>query len=439
MKIEDTGKVITIKKLGFISLLFVIGILISYIEQMAPSPLLGILRDHFNVGNNDALLNLSVSIIFPMIIIASIVGGFIEQKAGIKNLFSLSMLFLAIGILMNYVAVNYTIFLLGRALFGIGFGLGIPFIGSAIMKWYTPKQREIMNTINGLFPFVGAVVSFSVLVPIYNIFNDSWKHAIGIWGVAIVIVLVLWNMIFHEKNNNTSMVTEVQETNEKKLYINLWKRRSIKLICITFACDFFCYSYIAVILPTFLLELGHMTETVAGLWAAIAFPAVGIIGGLVGGIVIAKTGKRRPSMAIGQILKTIGILTATLGAGTSVVFTILGVSIFGFGNALWMPGMYTVPMELEDMNPTRVGAAFALISSCGFVSGFISPIIGGWLTNELMVISGIADPLTNHVFGLQWSLFIFGFINLIGFVCILKMKETGPAVLGVKTETMEVL
>lgn len=406
------------------------GIWISYILQMAPSPLLGYLKEYYHIVNNDALLNLSVSIIYPMIIIASIWGGILEQKIGTGSLFIGAMLFIGIGALTNYFATNYVTFLIGRALYGIGFGLGIPFIGSAIMRWYTPKQREIMSTINGLFPFVGTVVSFSLIIPIYTLMDNSWQNALGIWGIAIVLIIVLWFLFFNEKELVIGLEAVSLESNEKNLYKNLWKRTSIKLLCVTFVADFFCYSYIAVILPTFLMELGHMTEIEAGFWAAVAFPAVGIIGGIIGGIAITKSGRRKPSMAIGQLLKTIGISVAVLGASTSIWFTIMGIVIFAIGNSMWMPGMYTVPMELKDMNASRVGAAFALISSCGFAAGFISPIIGGWLTNILMNISGIANSSASHVFGLKWSLFFFGFINLIGFVSILRLEETGPAIKG---------
>ena len=168
-----------------------------------------------------------------------------------------------------------------------------------------------------------------------------------------------------------------------------------------------------------------MSEASAGLLSAIAFPAVGIVGAALGGIILSKFARRKPAMAAGQLIKTLGISAAAIGANVSFPVVILGVCLFGLGNSLWIPGMYTVVMEQEDMNATRVGAAFSLILSCGFLFGFISPIIGGGLTNQLMAASGIADPLASHSFGLQWSQFIFGFTNLIGFVCILLLKETG--------------
>lgn len=407
---------------GLMTILIIAGVLISYVQQMAPSPLLSILKEGFHI-QSDALINLSVSIVFPMVIIASILGSTIEQKIGNRNLYILTMGFLAAGILTNYISTSYILFLIGRAVYGIGFGLGIPFIGAAIMKWYTPKQQIVMNTINGLFPYVGTVISFSLLVPLYRAFGDSWKQALGIWGIGILVIGALWALFIKpQEDETTGTVNQV----EKNLYNDLWKRRDIKLLCGTFIFDFFCYSYICVILPTFLMLIGNMTEEAAGFWAAVALPAVGIVGGILGGMVMSVTGKRKPPMALGQLLKFLGILGIVFGANTSFWLVITGAALFGLGDGMWVPGMYTVGMELEDMTPTRVGAAFALISSCGFAAGFISPIIGGWLTNILMPMAGFSDVSLSHVFGLKWSLFIFAFTNLICFVCVLLLKETGP-------------
>lgn len=409
-------------KVSLITFLILVGLELAYVNQMSPSPLLLRISEQFNIVNNDALLNLSISIIFPMYIVASIAGGYIEQRIGTRKLYTWTLIFLSTGVLMNYIAVNYQIFLLGRILYGIGFGLGIPFIGSAIMKWYDKSKQELLNTVNGLFPYVGSVISFALIVPIYYL-SGSWKHALGIWGFGFVIVCILWILLV--KQQDVDFLTRTSESSklEKGLYLNLWRRKDIKLLIIAFMCDFLCYAYLAIILPSLLLEAGHMTETVAGYLSAIAFPGAGIIGASMGGFILAKTGKRKPSMAAGQLLKLAGIICASTGNSTGLI--ILGVILFGLGNSMWLPGMYIVTMELEDMNPSRVGAAFSLISSCGFVAGFIAPTLGGWLTNWLMMISRISDPLQNHVFGLKWSLFVFGFTNLIAFICLLKLKETG--------------
>ena len=95
---------------------------------------------------------------------------------------------------------------------------------------------------------------------------------------------------------------------------------------------------------------------------------------------------------------------------------IAGIIVFALGNGMWMPVMYTMPMEMDGMDDSRVGAAFAFMSSCGFLMGFISPILGGGLTNTIMGMAPLQDPVLRHVFGLKWSLFLFGFTNIAALV-----------------------
>ena len=82
-------------------------------------------------------------------------------------------------------------------------------------------------------------------------------------------------------------------------------------------------------------------------------------------------------------------------------------------------------MDLKGMTPLKAGAAFALMTAVALSFGFIAPVVGGALTDMLVAASGLADPVASHLFGLRWSLFIFGFVNIIGFICMVVMKETG--------------
>lgn len=410
------------KKLPLVTALAVTAIGISYILQMAPSPILSVLREGYRLGGNDALLNLCVSIIYPMTIAASLLGGRLEGRLGTRRLFTWALAFLTAGTLLNFAAVTYALFLAGRVLFSVGFGLAIPFIGSAIMNWYGEAGRARMNTLNGMFPFIGTVISFSCMLPLTEWFHGSWRASMGIWGAALLAVLVLWVLLVRD------LPAPVPEAaGETGVYGLLLRHRDIRLLCEVFVLDFFCYSYIVVLLPTFLAEAGGMSEHQAGVWAALAFPAVGLAGGAFGGFLMSATGMRKAILAAGQVVKLAGILLLTLGIGASVWAGIAGAAVYGLGNGMWMPVMYAMPMEMEGMTPSRVGAAFALISSCGFAAGFVSPVLGGWLTTALAAAAPAADPVACHVFGLKWSLFAFGFTNLAAFLISLLLRDTAPA------------
>lgn len=414
-------------KQTFITLCVILVIGIGYIYQMAPSPVLGQLKDRYGIGN-EALLNLAVSIVHPLTIGASLYGGVLLRRMGLYRMFIWTQVLLAAGILMNLAAGDYLVFLAGRVVYSAGFGLGIPFIGAAITSWYSGNARERMNTLNGMFPFIGTLISFSCLTPLSRQLG-SLSHAFAIWAVPLVLLLLFWLTVVRRQDlpagQDGDRAQEPAFPQERGVYSYLWGKQGIRLLCIIFMMDFFCYSYMVVILPTYLAEAAEMEASAAGLLAAAAFPAIGILGSMAGGILMSVTGRRKPILAAGQALKLAGVLVLTLCLEHSLIMGIAGIIVFAVGNGMWMPVMYTMPMEMDGMDDSRVGAAFAFMSSCGFLMGFISPILGGGLTNTIMAMAPHKDLVLRHVFGLKWSLFLFGFTNIEALVCALRIEETG--------------
>lgn len=410
-------------KLPLMTVLVILTIGIGYVQQMAPSPILSVLSEYYGLAGQDALLNLSVSITFPMSIVACLAGGILESRLGIRKLYLGTQFFLTIGVLLNFWSPTYPLFLVARGIYSIGFGLAIPFIGSAIMNWYTGRARDTMNTLNGMFPFIGTVISFALMLPLSSLLG-SWKIAMGVWGVVLLILMVVWVTCIRAADIPRSAAVELPE---KGIYRNLWKRKNIKLLCLVFVMDFFCYSFMVVVLPTLIAEGGGMDPAVANLCAALAFPLVGLVGSVMGGVIMSKTGRRKPILIIGQILKFAGVCTLVSTVSFSVPLAMAGTAIYGIGNGMWMPVLFTMSMELEGMTPSRSGAAFALFNACAFLSGFVSPTIGGALTTFLTGIAPVADAVAAHAFGLKWSLFIFGFVNLVSFVIGFFLDETHPS------------
>jgi cyanate permease len=413
---------------NLLSALLILGMTVGYLLQIAPAPLLSFIRDEYGLMGNDALLNACMSIIYPFCIVAAAIGTWIEQRIGTSKLFILALALFALSGALLFVRGGFAALLAARAVYGVGFGLTIPFIGSAIMRWYSPKQREVMNTFNGLFPWFGAFFAMLLLVPLYALLGDSWRLAIGIWCVLAVVIVVLWKIFIDGKNLREYSDDAAQDGNgaEKGIYRGLWKRREIKLLCGIFVGDFFFYSYISAVLPIFLMEAGKVSEEDAGVMAAFAFPAVGVAGAVLGGLIASKSGRRKPAIAGGQLLKFIGALIMIFGVETHIGLGLLGVVLFTVGNGGYLPPFYMVPMELPNMTPSRVAGAISMMLSAGFLVATASPVLGGYLTNVLADFSGAADAIPAHVFGMRWSFFIFAFVNIFAFACAMKLQETGP-------------
>jgi|GEM_PF-782038 len=425
-----SNEIVTKSRLPLLTTLLIAGVTIGYLLQISPAPVLSFIRDEYSLFNNDAMLNMSMSIIFPILIVCAAIGTWVEQRVGTSGLYVISMSCLIVSSIMLFFISGYYMYLFSRVIFAVGFAFIFPFAGSAIMRYYTPKQREIMNTVNGVFPWVGALLAFFLLVPMTEVMGNSWRNAIGTWGVILLVVLIMWMVFINKKKINSYESDAVQNQSdgeiEKGIYRHLWKRREIKLLCGSFICDFFFYVYISTLLPLFLMEAAGITEASAGVMAAFAFPVVGVFGTFAGGYIASRSGKRRPIMLTGQLLKVVGVIVMVFTISFSLPLALCGVVLFTLGNSSWLPAFYMTPMDLDDMTPSRAAGAFAMMNSAGFVSASISPVLGGWLTNMFAGMSGIADPIMAHVFGLKWSFFIFGFVNLIAFFCILKLRETGP-------------
>ena len=404
-----------------LSIPILLGILVGYIFQFCPTPLMSRIAQTFSLLRPDGTLdlinlNISESIIFPFIIISSIFGVIIDQKIKTRRMYTLTLALLATGMVLSGLAPSFIIFLIGRAIYGIGYGLSVVFIGSAVVQWYNNKHGEFMFTINGLFPFIGTALAFSLLVPLSIILGDSWSNALLALGLLCALMLIYW--IFVSKKIVKRVNKEEDHEKLKDIYKFLFKNRTIKLLSVAFFSDFFFFAFISSILVVFFQTKGNMSDAFAGLWAAIAFPGISFFGGIFTGIVMMKTGRKKPSMFSAQFLKLFGVLVMFAGAMTSIIPVMIGgIFFYGIGDGMLPPAMYSLIAEQKNMTPSRVGAGFSLVLSCGFIAGVISPIFGAWINNIIIDGSGISDPIAAQAHGLTWGLFLIGIVSCI--ICII--------------------
>lgn len=405
---------ITNNKLSILTVLIILGVFFLNIAQMNPSAVLTQIMGDLDITMAQG--GFGISVIFIPIIIFALVGPYIQQKIGLKKMYTLTLITGGSGILFYLFASNYAMLLVSRVLYGIGFGLSIPFIGAAIMHWYDPKQQEKMNTINALFPYFGNVVVYGLTIPIMELFAGSWRMALAIWGLLCFAVLLFWIGLINDEGPISSEVVE-EVSSDKNVYSNIIRRKEIVILIIAFVCDFISFSIIASMLPTYYeVEAGYSPDLANNL--TMIFPLAGIVGGLISYWYMAKSGRRKGLLVLGQALKVIGIVMFYFGETSLIGF--FGIGLVGMGNSIWIPPMYLVPMELEGMTPTLVGASFSLITSFGFISGLIAPAVAGWMGDN---------------FTLRLAIFLCAFPCLIGMIACMMIRETGPGAKKKKLST----
>lgn len=396
-----------------LTILIVIGITLIYAMQVGLSPLLTTICEDLGI-TSEVWANMIIDIVFVGIAIGSLLGSRLLMRCGTYRLYTLSMAACAGSLLAMLWVPDLPALLLSRVAFGLGFGFGVPFIGAAIASWYSPEQREIMNTLNALFPFIANLLMFALIEPIQRVSGLGWRGTSALWGGAITVILLLWLTLIRPAALPAGGV--LQEASMREV----WRSGSLRLLTVTFVCDFCCYAYVGIVLPTIFQKSGAFSGSSANIMAALLFPAIGILGCAAGSILMRRSHQRKPYLVAGQIFKLLGLTTAALLGGQSAVLLCIGVALYGFGNGFWIPAMYCVPMEMPDMTPERVAAAFSLMTAAATVFGFVAPTVGGGLTQRLCTAGLAADRTA----ALRYSLLLFGLLNGIGAACMRRFPDT---------------
>ncbi|MDR0519023.1 MAG: MFS transporter [Clostridiales Family XIII bacterium] len=429
---------------GLIAAMLLIGSLIGFAHNTSPAPFIPQMIDFFGLDSvrDQPLINASMSVIFASTVPASLFAAAIESRIGTRVLFTLAMLVTAIGVLMVFIpSDSYTLFLAGRIIYGVGFGFNIPALGSAFMKWFRPKGRQLMVTMNGVLPLLGALVSYAGL-PIIGAaaggdggMSAGWQMGYGFTGFIVVVVFVVWFVGVRKNVDDINIAVEEerilgadsseQGARNENPFKWAFKTNQIKCLLIAFICDFCMYMYIATIMPIWLINAGGMDEITANLWTAIAFPVFGVAGTIIGGVVMNVSGRRKPIIVLCQVIKLVGFIIACMGADSGSVWIIAGIALFGLGNGGWMPPLFLMPTEIRGSDSSKVATSYSILMSSGYIMGLISPILGGALSNGLIDASGITGETMQLAYGLKWSVFYLGLGHIVAIIASLKLKETG--------------
>ena len=86
--------------------------------------------------------------------------------------------------------------------------------------------------------------------------------------------------------------------------------------------------------------------------------------------------------------------------------------MLGIAGWIFMPIVFTIPMEIRGMTGARVGIAVAIVLGAGNLAGFVVPLMVG----------ALRDASGSFVLGLA----IACALSLVLVACALAMPETGP-------------
>ena len=377
--------------IGGLTLLFNVSIGLSFFAVAPVTPL--IIDDY---GINRSAASLLTGLVLLMQAAATIPGSMLIGRVPLKWLIAIAW-FLSGAMGLSFLATSFPILLILRVFYGLSFAIGVPAMGPLLMQWFRPRELPLVNGIN-LSAVAGAIaLSTFTAAPLAGVVG--WKVAQSFFGIVSLVGAGLWMIL----GRVDKPIQESRQLLSLKEAWGLLRSRVTLLLAIADAGPFAQYVALSAWLPTFYFEVHNMSLTQAGTAVGL-LPTTGAVTVLVAGMLALRIRNRRPFLIISGILAVVAGFGSILLGGTIAIY--LSLILLGVGSWLYLPILFTIPMERPGMSPESVAFVWGTIISFGSALSFAAPLVVGALTDRL----GTYIPGFSIFAVLTASLIIAGFL-----------------------------
>lgn len=372
---EPASKLTGRRMIGTIMML---GLLGQNLVWFGPSPVLAPIMEELGLTMGQGGLLLSVVNLQAALL--GTLAGTLVVRLGVKPVFSMALLLLSLGSVGASLAGGFPGILFFRVVTGIGFSLCLPVSGSLVSAWFTPEERPWLNMVTAVLPYIAtfAVFFFS---PFVFVLTGSWRPVLLVQGLLLVPVLIGWMILGREpvalepSHERGSKTLSQRAGILKAEWAEVLSRPDVWKLAVAEMGDMWSFQFLNSYLVVYFMKERGMDLPLANGWVSI-FPVAGLVGGLLFGVIMGRSGRRRPFTWPFHLM---------IFAGTWLILTpfkaltLAGILLAGFGNAAWAPALYSMPMEFTGVTPRQVALIYGMVFAMGSLAAFLSPVIGGWL------------------------------------------------------------
>lgn len=349
------------------SILFLIQIGLG-LNFMAPSPLFLSIMENYDI--NKGIVGLLISSVTFVMALFLLPGGFLISKIGSKNAMILSGSLMSSGLLLPFVD-SFIIIILLRILFGIGAAISIPTTSAITMEWFKPKELSIMNGINESGRALGVSLGVFLAIPIAN--GVGWNTTLFFYSMIPAFATLFWTI-----GGRTS------KTKVNKTYFSMSENlpfifnRNVLLLALGTIGPLTLFVGYSAWLPTYYNEFKDMTLAEAGSIVSI-IPLINAISNPISGVILSKFNSRKLLLISSGSVLPLFAFGSVFGA--SEILLIISVAGIGMFMSIFIVSIITIPMELPNVDASKVGIVTAAILTTGNFASVVSPIFIGTFTD----------------------------------------------------------
>ena len=406
---------ITKPRSAAIFIMTALGSLLAMIPYLGPAVILQDLMKELSIPGT--ALGYVISIFLIMCGICMFFGSYIQEKIGYLNTYHLGNISITAGLLITAIAPNFLIFMVGRGLAGLGFGL----ISAAAMPiraiWFKDKVYTMSNSLNQIMSCIGVSLAY-VLMATLMAQAGTWRNVMIIYTIAFAVYTVACYFIIKYPQDVGTALKQKREAIKSgkmaKTQFNLgrpFRYKDYWLILLNnlvyTAANTALLTYMTVYFKT---EAGFSSSVAALVPSLLTICQV--VGAITGGFLVAQTGRRKVWVILFSITYSLAAI-GMLAAGGNYFIVISMAVIVGICAFARTPGisMYFVE-ETDNYDPSLVGPAAAM------TNGF--PMLAN------LILSGVIGSMVFSQLGYGKSLIIVYVICLISALPLFALKNIGP-------------
>lgn len=329
------------------------------------APFLADFRARYGLSHGEAGLLIS-SVSFAKIFVPFL-AGWLAVRLGIKRALLLGMVCICASLLTPFLP-GFPLLLASRFVFGVGGAVVVTLFGPAILLWFPPNERPLMNGFNGVAVNAGITLSLFLTVPLAERFGHRETLA-GYAAVSLLLTLAWW--VFG-RDRAATQSSAAAPSHER--YADVLRRKETWYLALGFAGPLSLYLAFNTWLPTFYHQAFAMTLAQGAQLTGLA-NFVGIPAAIVGGMLAKRFAARKPLIwgpAIVLSFSGFALFLVRDPVWLTASAVVFGVSLF-----LWVSPLVTLAMELPGMNPTRFGMVMGVFFGVSYIVAFFAPIVVG--------------------------------------------------------------
>lgn len=387
----------TKKNYALVIILFSLGWAFMYADRNILSPVMNIIGQDWHLSKSE--LGLMSTVFFITYALMQVPAGFLADRFGRMKVLIAGYILFGIGTLMSGLVTGLGIFLIVRAITGIGEGSYYSpqyAVSSDILpKKYRGVSSAIINSGMALGISLGFIASSYLTFSLHQ----KWQVSFMLFGVLTAVVAILIGVFIKDKKTDSNKKAVKKQPVPMDMRV-LFSKNHIFTYIIIF-CSLYGFFGMLTWLPYYLQTARGVSGTQTGIIASLV-PWASIPGAIIFGYISDRIKNKKPLIFFLSILGAICQFVIPYSQSYSLM--IIGLIVYGLVGKLALDPIL-VSYVAENTPSLMYSRAFGIFNFAGVLSSVFAPYITGYFAD----ITG----------SLQAGFYISGVLLLIGGVLFL--------------------